>query len=208
MTPSNFVARVGRLPSSAAVQAGVPSRDRYRRDRKRPWRMAADVTPDASFAKLVPLLIGAATALFAFSGNVRRWIVRHDDDAALHSARADRVGLVLLGPLAVYAGYFGAGVGIVLLAILSLGPRSDFRTVNALKNLLSGATGVVAMIIFIAKGMVAWPPTLALLVGALTGGYVGARIARVVPEPLVRWIVIVVGVTVTVVFMRRYWWPD
>ena len=208
MTPSNFVAAWAdyrRLPPFrpaflrviviAAVGSGLGA-----------WLLM--VTPDASFEKLVPLLIGAATALFAFSGNVRRWVVRHGDDPALHSARADRIGLVLLGPLAVYAGYFGAGVGIVLLAILSLGPKSDFRTVNALKNLLSGTTGVVAMIVFIAKGMVAWPPTLALLTGALTGGYVGARIARAVPEPLVRGIVIVVGVTVTAVFMRRYWWPE
>jgi len=208
MTPSNFVA------------AWVDSR-RLPAFRPAFWRVLAItavgsaigawllmVTPDTSFEKLVPILIGLATALFAFSGNVRGWIVRHGEDPALHSERADRIGLVLLAPVSVYAGYFGAGTSIMLLAILSLGPASDFRSVNALKNLLSGATGVVAMIIFIAKGMVAWPPTLALLVGALTGGYVGARIARVVPEPLVRWIVIVVGVTVTVVFMRRYWWPD
>ena len=207
MTPSNFVAAwvdYRRLPpfrpaflrviAIAAIGSGLGA-----------WLLL--VTPDESFQKLVPILIGAATALFAFAGNVRRWIVRHDDDPALHSERADRIGLVLLAPLAVYAGYFGAGVSIVLLAILSLGPKSDFRTVNALKNLLSGTTGVVAMIVFIAKGMVAWPPTLALLTGALTGGYVGGRIARVVPEALVRWIVIVVGATVTAIFMRRYWWP-
>lgn len=206
MTPSNFVAAwvdYRRLPAFrpafwrviAIVGAGSAFGA---------WLLM--VTPDASFEKLVPFLIGAATALFAFSGRIRSWIVRHDDDPALHSERADRVGLVLLGPLAVYAGYFGAGVSIVLLAILSLGPKSDFRTVNALKNLLSGTTGVVAMLIFIAKGMVAWPPTLALLTGALTGGYVGGRLARVVPEAVVRWIVIVVGVTVTLVLMRRYWW--
>ena len=94
--------------------------------------------------ELVPLLTGVATALFAFAGNVRGWIVRHGEDPALHSARADRIGLVLLAPVAVYAGYFGAGTSIMLLAILSLGPPSNFRTVNALKNLLSGLSGVVA----------------------------------------------------------------
>jgi hypothetical protein len=87
----------------------------------------------------VPVLIGVATVLFAFSGNVRGWIVRHGEDPALHSARADRIGLVLLAPVSVYAGYFGAGTSIMLLAILSLGPASDFRSVNALKNLLSGS---------------------------------------------------------------------
>jgi uncharacterized membrane protein YfcA len=206
MTPSNFVAAWAdyrRLPpfrpaffrvlAIAAVGSAIGA-----------WLLM--VTPDASFEKLVPILIGVATALFAFSGNVRRWIVRHGEDPALHSARADRIGLVLLAPVAVYAGYFGAGVSIMLLAILALGPKSDFRTINALKNLLSGTTGVLAMIIFIAKGMVAWPQTLAMVTGALTGGYVGAHLARRVPEAIVRWIVIVVGVTVTVISIRRYWW--
>lgn len=162
-------------------------------------------TPEQSFETVVPVLIGLATLLFAFAGNVRRWIFRHGDDPALHSARADRTGLVLLAPVAVYAGYFGAGASIMLLAILSLGPRGDFRTVNVLKNLLSGICSIVAVGIFIVGGMVAWPQTLAMVAGALTGGYVGGRLARVVPATLVRWIVIVVGATVTVVYGRRYW---
>jgi uncharacterized membrane protein YfcA len=206
MTPSNFVAAwvdYRRLPAFrpafwrviaiVAVGSAIGA-----------WLLM--VTPDTSFAKLVPVLIGAATALFAFAGNVRGWIVRHGEDPALHSARADRIGLVLLAPVAVYAGYFGAGTSIMLLAILSLGPPSNFRTVNALKNLLSGLSGVVAVFIFIDAGMVVWPQTLAMGTGALLGGYVGARLARVVPEAVVRWIVIVVGVTVTVVSVRKYWW--
>ena len=206
MTPSNFVA------------AWVDSR-RLPAFRPAFWRVLAItavgsaigawllmVTPDTSFEKLVPILIGLATALFAFSGNVRGWIVRHGEDPALHSARADRIGLVLLAPVSVYAGYFGAGTSIMLLAILSLGPASDFRSVNALKNLLSGITGVVAIVIFIVAGMVVWPQTLAMVTGGLTGGYVGGRLARVVPEAIVRWIVIVVGATVTVISVRKYWW--
>lgn len=208
MTPSNFVAAwvdYRRLPAWKAAF----------------WRVIAIVavgsalgawlllvTPDTAFAKAVPVLIGLATALFAFARNIRGWIVRHGEDPALHSARADRIGLVLLAPVSVYAGYFGAGVSIMLLAIFSLGPAKDFRTVNALKNLLSGTTGVVAMLIFIVQGMVAWPQTLAMVAGALIGGYVGGHLARVVPEAIVRWIVIVVGVTVTAISIRRYWWPE
>ena len=63
----------------------------------------------------------------------------------------------------------------------------------------------MAVLIFIVGGMVAWPQTLAMATGALTGGYVGGRLARVIPEEIVRWIVIVVGATVTVVSARRYW---
>ena len=98
------------------------------------------------------------------------------------------------------------GLSFALLAILSLGPASDFRSVNALKNLLSGITGVVAIVIFIVAGMVVWPQTLAMVTGGLIGGYVGGRLARVVPEAIVRWIVIIVGATVTVISVRKYWW--
>jgi len=68
----------------------------------------------------------------------------------MHSARADRVGLILLAPVNVYGGYFGAGMGVMFLAILSLGRRVEYRTINALKNLLSGLSGVIAVVIFIA----------------------------------------------------------
>jgi len=206
MTPSNFVAAwvdYRRLPAwkpafwrvIAVVAAGSAFGA---------WLLMR--TPEASFAKLVPVLIGLATVLFAFAGSVRGWIARHGEDPALHSARADRMGVALLAPVAVYAGYFGAGTSIMLLAILSLGRASDFRTLNVLKNLLSGISSLVAVVIFIVGGMVAWPQTLAMVTGALTGGYVGGRVARVIPAEIVRWIVIVVGTTVTAVSARRYWW--
>ncbi len=163
------------------------------------------LTPERALMALVPVLIGLATAIFAFSGRIRSWLWRHGDDPQLHSARADRLGLILLVPTSVYAGYFGAGASVMLLAILSLGHTGDFRTVNVLKNLLSGLTGVVAVVIFIATGMVAWPHTLAMAAGALAGGYAGARLARVIPARLVRWLVIVVGCAFTVIYARRHW---
>lgn len=163
-------------------------------------------TPESSFAKLVPVLIGLATALFAFADTVRGWIARHGEDPALHSARADRIGVAALALVAVYAGYFGGGTSIMLLALLSLGPARDFRSINVLKNLLSGISSTVAVLIFVVGGMVAWPQTLALATGALTGGYVGGRLARVIGAETVRWVVIGVGATVTLASARRYWW--
>ena len=206
MTPSNFVAAWvdhRRLPAWKAefwrVIAVVAAGSAFGA-----WLLMH--TPETSFAKLVPVLIGAATAIFAFAGSIRSWIVRHGDDPTLHSARADRIGLVLLAPVGVYAGYFGAGTSIMLLAILSLGPQSDFRAINPLKNLLSGISSSIAVFIFIAAGLVAWPETLAMATGGLAGGYVGGRLARVVPVEIVRWIVITIGAAVTAASIRRYWW--
>jgi uncharacterized membrane protein YfcA len=205
MTPSNFVAAAAdykRLPGwkpafhritiISLVGSAIGA-----------WLLLS--TPERAFMAMVPLLIGVATLLFAFSRQIRRWTFRHGDDPAIHSARADRIGLMLLAPVAVYVGYFGAGAGIMLMAILSLGHTGDFRTVNALKNLIGGFMSVVAIGIFIFTGMVAWPQALAMGVGAVCGGFLGERLVRVVPGPVVRWVVIVVGCAVTATYGYRYW---
>ncbi len=163
-------------------------------------------TPEKAFMALVPLLIGAATALFAFAGRIRAWVFRHTDDPAANSARADRLGLALLAPVAVYGGYFGAAMSVMLLAILSLSHAGDFRAINVLKNLLSGLTSAVAVAVFILQGAVSWPETLAMMLGALGGGFAGGRLVRVVPARLLYWIVIVAGGFFTALFARRYWW--
>ena len=163
------------------------------------------VTPERTFLRAVPLFIAGATLLFAFQRPVKRWIARHGDDETLRAARADRLGFVLLAPVAVYVGYFGAGAGVMLLAILSLGEHGDFRTVNVLKNMLGTAMSVVAAVLFIVGGLVDWPHVLAMGAGGLAGGYAGGRLVRHIPADVVRWIVIGVGGVLTLVYARRYW---
>lgn len=159
-------------------------------------------TPAATFTAVVPALIGFATLLFALSGRIRQWIVARRSSTATPD---DRLSLLLFVPVAVYGGYFGAGMSVMLLALLSVSRGDDFRTANVLKNLLSGLTGLVAVVVFIERGVVDWSPTLAMMAGALAGGFVGGRLVRVLPPPLVRWIVIVVGSVLTVIYAWRYW---
>ena len=85
---------------------------------------------------------------------------------------------MLLTPVAVYIGYFGAAAGVMLLAILSLGDHGDFRSVNVLKNLIGGAMGIVAATIFIVSGLVDWPHAIVMGIGGLIGGYTGGRMVR------------------------------
>jgi len=206
LTPSNFVA-------AAADFARMPTW-------RAPFRAAAAVsvaggvagaflllwTPEKAFMGLIPALIVAATALFAFAGSVRARIFRHALDAAAPSARADRLGLVLLAPVAVYGGYFGAGMSVMLLAILSLGAAADFRAINVLKNLLSGLISLVAVAVYLIQGAVSWPETLVMMAGALAGGFAGGRLVRVVPARILYWTVVVAGCFFTALFARRYWW--
>ena len=153
------------------------------------------MTPEKAFTAVVPLLIGFATVLFAQSGRIRDWI----------RIPSWRPGILWFVPVAIYGGYFGAGMSVMLLALLSLGRADDFRATNVLKNLLSGLTGVVAVVVFLLQGIVAWPPTLVMMAGALVGGFLGGRLVRVLPPGVVRFVVIAVGSVLTLVYAWRYW---
>lgn len=115
---------------------------------------------------------------------------------------SDGLRLLLVAPVAVYGGYFGAGISVMLLAMLSVSDTDDFRATNAIKNLISGLTSLVAVVVFVFQGMVAWPPTMVMMAGAVVGG---GRLARVLSPNLIRGIVITVGTILTVIYAWRYW---
>jgi uncharacterized membrane protein YfcA len=158
-------------------------------------------TPEKAFTAVVPLLIGFATVLFALSGRIRLWILSR----AVGAPPSTGWNTLLFAPVAVYGGYFGAGMSVLILAILSVTRADEFRTANVIKNLLSGLTSFVAVVVFVLQGMVAWPPTLVVMAGAVIGGFLGGRLARVLPPELLRWIVITVGTALTLIYARRYW---
>jgi hypothetical protein len=160
------------------------------------------LTPDKAFTAVVPLLIGFATVPFAAARPIRGWIAAR---AAATRGAGGGLRLVLFAPVAVYGGYFGAGMSVMLLALLSVSRAEDFRATNVLKNLLSGLTSFVAVVVFVLQGVVAWPATLAMMAGALIGGFAGGRLVRILPPTPVRWVVIAAGAVLTVVYACRYW---
>ena len=165
------------------------------------------VTPEKAFTAVVPLLIGFATILFALSGRIRRWILSRAVRSVGPPASGDGLRLLLVAPVAVYGGYFGAGMSVLLLALLSVSRADEFRATNVIKNLLAGLTSFVAVVVFVFQGMVAWPPTMVMMAGAVVGGFLGGRLARVLPPDLLRWTVITVGTILTAVYAWRYWLP-
>jgi uncharacterized protein len=138
-------------------------------------------TPEKAFTAVVPVLIGFATVLFALSGRIRQWILSRSADGVPSTGLSN----LLFAPVAVYGGYFG--------------------TANVIKNLLSGLTSFVAVVIFVFQGMVAWAPTFVVMAGATIGGVLGARLARVLSPDVMRWIVITVGTLLTMIYANRYW---
>jgi len=161
-------------------------------------------TPQRVFALLVPVLLAFATVLFAFSQQAGEWL----------RARARKRGrdidfsvtnLKMLLPVSFYGGYFGAGVGVLLLGVMSVATGGDYRSANVVKNFVTSLNSGTAAAIFILQGTVIWPQTLALMAGSIAGGLAGASLARVLPRQATRVAVIAVGALLTVFFAWRYW---
>jgi uncharacterized protein len=161
------------------------------------------LTPERLFAVLVPLLLGFSTVLFAYAGPISRWLQAR----AARRGKAQHWGnsIAAMAPVSVYAGYFGAGVGVMLLGVLSINTNGDYRSANVTKNLLTSFNSVVASAIFVWQGAVVWVPTLTMMAGALVGAFIGARLAQVVPRDVMRVVVVVVGAILTAAFAWRYW---
>lgn len=141
-----------------------------------------------SFRAIVPWLLLAATALFAAGP----WLKPKPRDGA-EPAVGGLLGNVVQFVTAVYGGFFGAGMGVMMLATLGLTQASDYHRLNALKNMLATVIALVAIFIFVGGGAVSWPHALAMLPGSALGGYAGVWVARRVPQTVVRAFVIAVG---------------
>ncbi len=162
-------------------------------------------TPGRMFEVLVPLLLGFATLLVAFGDRISaairaRSLVRHGREPVV---RITSVPILL--PVSVYGGYFGSGVGVLLIAVLSIVTGGDYRAANVTKNLVTSLNSFVASALFAIQGIVNWPAALLMMGGALIGGLIGAQIARIAPRNIMRIAVIVVGCLLTAVYAWRYW---
>jgi uncharacterized membrane protein YfcA len=153
------------------------------------------VTPNATFRAIVPWLLLAATAIFAFSPFVLRQLRREE--------RAG-VAATMIGVLAisVYGGYFNGGLGILLLALFGLLGFSNLHTMNGLKNLLSATLTTVAVVIYTLGGAVHWPSALLMMLTATVGGYAGARLGRRVPTLCLRVGIVATGLIMAFLLFR------
>ncbi len=167
-------------------------------------------TPPGVFASLVPYLILMATLLFIAQEPLSKWqrakaakaaegappeaVERNRDEL---SATAWTGVMVFQFFVAVYGGYFGAGIGILMLAALGLMGFTNIHRMNGLKNINGLCINLVAAAIFIANGLVQWPIALWMAIGAIFGGYGGAGIARKLGQKNVRRIIIFIGFALT-----------
>ncbi|MGZ5855337.1 MAG: sulfite exporter TauE/SafE family protein [Xanthobacteraceae bacterium] len=160
------------------------------------------VTPERIFSYFIPVLMAFATVLFAFAGYISAWLRKRA--AGQGTARwSHSMGVIF--PVSFYGGYFGAGVGVLLIGVLSIGTGGDYRSANTTKNLVTSLNSFVAAAVSMSQGAVRWTPTLLMMAGALVGAMIGARLAQVVPHAIMRIAVTVVGALLTIAFAWRYW---
>lgn len=160
-------------------------------------------TPQSTFMRLVPWFLLLGTLLFVFSRRITGWLRART--TALHGSSA----LAVLGAAALqliislYIGYFGAGAGILMLAMFALMGVQSIHTMNGMKTLLASVANGMALLTFILAKAILWPQALLMIVGAVVGGYGGAYYAQKMDPRIVRGIVIVTGFAMSAYFFVR-----
>ena len=155
------------------------------------------VLPAAAFARIVPILILVACALMAIQPRVSTWVAeRRSRDGSTHPHEGGPVLLATVYATGIYGGYFGAGQGVILIALLAILVADDLQRLNGLKNAIAFIVNAVAAVLFIAFAPIAWEAALLLGVGAIAGGQIGAHIGRRMSPFVLRGTVIVVGLIV------------
>ncbi len=158
-------------------------------------------TPAQTFMRIIPWLILGATLLFAFGrrlGAGKKSVVQHEA-----SGSALTVATFFQLAVAVYGGYFGGGMGIVMLAMLATLGMTDIHSMNALKSVMGFVINGVAVIVFVAEKAVYWKHGAVMMAGGILGGYLGAHYAQKLPQPWIRWFVVLVGTGMSVYFFWK-----
>jgi hypothetical protein len=159
-------------------------------------------TGERLFQQLVPYLILLASGLLAVQDPVRRWLQRR---AARATSRPlpEWAASLPVGVAAVYGGYFGAGLSVIVLAVLGLTLEDTLTRLNALKQAVAFSTNIAAALLFVFSGQVVWSAALVMMVAALLGGALGGRLAGRVKPATLRGIVVAIGVMVAVAYLIR-----
>jgi uncharacterized membrane protein YfcA len=198
--------------SVALVVGSAASAAAYRRELRHLWRGALSLAlasaagaligalilvalDNITFRGLVPWLLLFATVIFALGPRIAR--LTGVEDGATPSLGRRLAGLVIQFMTAIYGGFFGAGMGILMLASLGLTEGTQYHRINAVKQILSIVIQAVAIVVFISGDVIDWPPALIVMLAAIGGGYLGVGIARKVPGQVMRGFVIATGASLT-----------
>ena len=158
--------------------------------------------PAKVFQTLVPWLILVATVLFLLQPTITKWTgIGQPHEQPSTSTRFGIVALQFL--IAVYGGYFGAGIGILMLSALALMGLSDIHRMNALKTLLASGINGMSVVVFFWSGQVNWTLAVPMILSAIVGGFAGASVARRLDKNVVRYTVVMIGLLLSMYYFLK-----
>jgi uncharacterized protein len=160
-------------------------------------------TGEKLFRSLVPFLIILASLLLAVSDPLRGWLLRRQNKKGAAAMSLATWGVLPVGLAAIYGGYFGAGLSVIVLAVLGLVLGDSLTQLNALKQSISFCVNTAAAIFFLFSGKVVWSAAAVMAVCALLGGALGGRLAGKIKPSVLRWVVVVIGLAVGVIYLVR-----
>jgi len=153
------------------------------------------------FGNLVPWLILLASLLLALGEPLKKWL--KNKSSSTDKTASDKIALLPVGLAAVYGGYFGAGLSVIVLAALGLFYDESLTRLNALKQAIALATNVAAAIYFLFSGQVLWWTALVMAICALVGGALGGKLSGSINPTILRWIVVGIGLAVSILYFIK-----
>jgi uncharacterized membrane protein YfcA len=155
-------------------------------------------TGDAAFKIVVPYLILFAALLLAVQDPLRRWLL-----ARAKAGHSEAWAIVPVGLAAIYGGYFGAGMGVMLLAALAVVVGDSLTRLNAFKQMISLTVNIAAAVVFVFSDQLDWPIAGVMLAASLAGGALGGMIASRIPPVILRWTVVTLAVVVAGIYLLK-----
>lgn len=211
---ANATSTFALLPGSLAGALGYRDELSAARDMlKRLWlpslaggicgALAVTRFPERVFENMVPWLLLGASVLLVLQRPIARWAQIHPHTQPTSSTIWSTIFFQFL--VGVYGGYFGAGIGILMLTSLAFLGLPDIHTMNGLKSVLGFLMNAIASVVFLSEGAVVWKYAFVMAAASMVGGYAGARVAKKMPQHVVRAIVIVIGFGVAAFsFYKRF----
>jgi uncharacterized membrane protein YfcA len=156
-------------------------------------------TGERTFTALVPWMILAASLLLAVQEPVKRFVVKRLSNPG-HKHHTMALSALPIAAAAVYGGFFSAGMSVLLLAVLGLTLEDTLTRLNALKQVLAFSVNIAAAVFFLFSDKVVWSAAIVMAVGALIGGGLGGRVAGKLKPAVLRWVVVVAGVAIAIIY--------
>jgi len=154
------------------------------------------------FSDLVPFLILLAALLLAVGEPLKKWLNRKNENDYIEK-KISFWAVLFIGLAAVYGGYFGAGLSVIVLAVLGMVFHDSLTKLNALKQAISFSANIAAAIFFLFSGNVDWKSAAVMAVFALIGGTLGGKLASGINPNILRWVVVSIGVVVSIIYFLR-----